>query len=279
MQRFTVSDGASIAYEDSGSGRPLVLLHGLMAHSGFFAQQRELAADFRLIAVDLRGHGNSKADGTPPTVERLATDVAELVQGLGLEDAVGVGWSLGASVLWHVLSGAAGARFSGAVIVDMTPRVLNDGGWDLGLSAETCEARRVAIRDDFQNFALNAGQAIFAQPVADGKRDLAGWAGGEFARNDASAMGSLWASLVREDFRSALGRIEQPTLVIHGAHSQLYGSGTADHIVSALPNARAVQFDRSGHAPHMEQPELFNRLVREFAASLPRVPEPHATAQ
>jgi pimeloyl-ACP methyl ester carboxylesterase len=279
LQHFTVSDGARIAYEDSGSGRPLILLHGLMAHSGFFAQQRELAADYRLIAVDLRGHGKSKANGAPPTVERLAADVAELVQGLGLEDAIGIGWSLGASVLWRVLSGPAGVYFSGAVIVDMTPRVLNEGEWDLGLSSETCEARRIAIRDDFENFAVNAGQAIFAQPVADGKRDLADWAGGEFARNDASAMGALWASLVGEDFRAALGRIGQPTLVIHGAHSQLYGSGTAEHIVSALPNARAVQFDRSGHAPHMEQPELFNRLVRDFAASLPRVREPHATAQ
>jgi pimeloyl-ACP methyl ester carboxylesterase len=279
LQHFATSDGARIAYEEAGSGRPLVLLHGLMAHSGFFAQQRELAADFRLIAVDLRGHGRSRAGGTPPTVERVAEDIVELVQALGLENAVGIGWSLGASVLWHVLRGPAAARFSGAVIVDMTPRVLNEGDWNLGLSAEVCEARRTAIRDDFPAFAAAAGQAMFAQPVADDKKELAGWAGDEFARNDATAIAALWASLMRDDLRGALGGIGQPTLVIHGAHSQLYGSGTADHIVTALPNARAVRFERSGHAPHMEQPELFNRLVRDFAASLPRVREPHATAQ
>jgi pimeloyl-ACP methyl ester carboxylesterase len=278
LQHFTVSDGAHIAFQESGSGRPIVLLHGLMAHSGFFSEQRELAANFRLIAVDLRGHGKSKADGTPSTVERLAADVAELAQGLGLEDAIGVGWSLGASVLWHVLSGPAASCFSGAVIVDMTPRVLNDGEWDLGLSSEACEARRIAIRDDFPNFAVAAGQAIFAQPLVDGKKDLADWAGDEFARNEASAIGALWESLVQKDLRAALAAIRQPTLVIHGAHSQLYGSDTAEHIVSALPDARAVQFDRSGHAPHMEQPELFNRLVRDFAASLPRVTETQATA-
>lgn len=278
LQQFTVSDGARIAFEDSGSGRPLVLLHGLMAHSGFFAQQRELAADFRLIAVDLRSHGKSESDGTPPTVERLAADVAELVEGLELEEAVGVGWSLGASVLWHVLSGHAGERFSASVVVDMTPRVLNEGEWDLGLSVETCEARRVAIRDDFKNFAVAAGQAMFAQPLTAEKKAIAHWAADEFARNDASDIGALWASLIREDYREALAAIRQPTLVIHGAHSQLYGSGTAEHIVSALPQARSVQFDRSGHAPHMEQPELFNRLVRDFAASLPRVREPQATA-
>jgi pimeloyl-ACP methyl ester carboxylesterase len=249
-----------------------------MAHSGFFAQQRELASDFRRIAVDLRSHGNSNSNGTPPTVERLASDVTELVEALELEEAVGVGWSLGASVLWHVLGGGAGDHFAGAVVVDMTPRVLNDGEWGLGLPVETCEARRVAIADDFQSFAVAAAQAMFAQPLADGKKELAEWAAGEFARNDPSEIGALWASLVGEDYREALPGIRQPTLVIHGAQSQLYGSGTAEHLVSTLPQARSVRFDRSGHAPHMEEPELFNRLVRDFAASLPRVREPQATA-
>jgi pimeloyl-[acyl-carrier protein] methyl ester esterase len=74
-----------------------------------------------------------------------------------------------------------------------------------------------------------------------------------------------------------LGRIAQPTLVVHGANSHLYGSDTADHLVAALPNAEAVQFDRSGHSPHLEQPDLFNRTVRQFAARLKRVREPQAT--
>ena len=60
---------------------------------------------------------------------------------LGLEGAVGVGWSLGATILWHVLAGPAGRRFAGAVVIDMTARVRNDDGWDLGLSPEACEAR------------------------------------------------------------------------------------------------------------------------------------------
>ena len=278
MQHFTASDGVRIAYRDKGTGRPLVLLHGLMAHSGFFAGQDELAGDFRLIAVDLRGHGRSKSDGSGPTVERLSVDVAELLDSLGIGNAVGIGWSLGASVLWRLLAGPSTDRFAGAVIVDMTPRVLNDGEWSLGLTGETCEARRAAIRDDYSSFAVNAGHAIFAQPVSEGNSALARWSGEQFALNDARDMAALWESLVGEDSRSALGSIRQPTLVIHGAHSQLYGSGTADHLVAALPDARAVRFDRSGHAPHMEQPELFNRLVREFAHSLPSARMPEITA-
>ncbi len=269
MQTFTASDGARIAWRDSGSGTPIVLLHGLMAHAGFFESQEALAGDFRIIAIDLRGHGASAAaNGEPPGVERMAADVAELAEALALEGAIGVGWSLGATILWHVLAGPAGRRFAGAVVVDMTARVKNDDEWDLGLSPEACEARSIAIRDDFESFALTAGQAIFAQPVAPGHRKLADWASLEFARNDAEAMASVWASLIRQDVRALLERIQHPTLIVHGGRSELYGDDTAGHLVAALPHARAVRFENSGHAPHLEEPELFNTTLKDFADRL-----------
>jgi pimeloyl-ACP methyl ester carboxylesterase len=265
---FTASDGTRIAYRDEGTGTPLVLLHGLMAHGGFFRAQADLAKDFRVIAIDMRGHGASAKAGERPTVEDLAADVAELAAALDLKGAIGVGWSLGATVLWHVLSGPAASRFAGSVVVDMTARVRNDAEWDLGLSPEACEARSIAIRDDFQSFAASAGQGIFAQPVAPDRRADAEWASAQFASNDAEAMGSVWASLVRQDVRALLEKIEHPTLIVHGGRSRLYGDDTADHLVEALPDARAVRFDRSGHAPHIEEPILFNQILRQFAARL-----------
>lgn len=268
QQSFTASDGVDIAYRDTGRGTPIVLLHGLMAHAGFFTGQAALAEDFRIIAVDLRGHGASPADGEPPSVERMAADVAELAGALGLEGAIGVGWSLGATILWHVLAGPAGARFAGAVVIDMTARVRNDAEWDLGLSPEACEARSLAISDDFESFALTAGQAIFAQPVAAEHRALADWVSLQFARNDAAAIGAIWASLVRQDMRALLDRIGHPTLIVHGGRSELYGDDTADHLVAALPHARAVRFENSGHAPHLEEPDLFNATLKDFADRL-----------
>ena len=278
MEFFTTSDGARIAYRDEGEGTPLVLLHGLMAHGGFFREQDALADHFRLIRIDLRGHGASAGAGgdasgidgmaAQPTVELIARDVAELAEALDLEGAIGVGWSMGATVLWHVLTGPAARRFAGAVVVDMTARVLNDEEWALGLSAEACEARSAAIREDFERFAVDAGQGIFAQPVENGVHTLADWASFEFARNDPATIASLWASLVRQDVRTLLERIAHPTLVVHGAQSRLYGEDTADHLVAALPDARAVRFDRSGHAPHLEQPELFNATLTDFADRL-----------
>lgn len=272
MDGFTASDGTRIAYRDTGSGAPIVLLHGLMAHGGFFRAQDPLAEHFRIITVDLRGHGQSSSEsasnGAAPTVERMAADIAELAEALDLEGAIGVGWSLGATVLWHVLAGPAAARFAGAVVVDMTARVKNDELWDLGLTPEACEARSIAIRDDYEAFALTAGQAIFAQPVAPARRALADWAAGEFAKGDAAAMDCVWQSLIRQDVRALLERIQHPTLIVHGAQSSLYGEDTADHLVAALPRARAVRFEASGHAPHLEEPELFNATLKTFADGL-----------
>src|SRR6185295_3040075 len=145
-----------------------------MAHGGFFRDQAALASDFRVITIDLRGHGESRTAGARPTVEQLAADVAGLAASLDLQGAIGVGWSLGETVLWHVLAGPAAARFAGAVVVDMTARVRNDEEWDLGLSPEACEARSIAIRDDFPAFAANAGRGIFAQPAAE--PGMADWA-------------------------------------------------------------------------------------------------------
>lgn len=269
MQHFTASDGARIAYRDEGAGRSVLLLHGLMAHSGFFEPQRALADGFRLISVDLRGHGASSAE--TPSVARIATDIEELAAKLDLTGAIGVGWSLGASVLWRLLAGLGSDRFAAAVVIDMTPRVLNGGDWALGLSQEHCDSRSEAMREDFPAFARAAGTAIFAQPLEGESRSLAAWAGEEFARNDPEAIAALWSSLVAEDLRPLLAGIEQPTLVVHGSHSHLYGARTAEDLTHALPNARAIAFGRSGHAPHLEEPELFNSTLRQFAATLPPV--------
>jgi pimeloyl-ACP methyl ester carboxylesterase len=268
LRRFTASDGAEIGYGESGGGRPLLLLHGLMAHSGFWSAQQPLSDTFRLIAPDFRGHGQSQADPTTVTVDRLTGDVEELAEALDLRSAIVVGWSLGATVSWSLLSGPQAHRFAGSVVVDMTPRVLNGGDWQLGLTADVVETRRTAFREDFRTFALAAGPAILAQPVADGKAALGAWAGDQFARNNSRAIATLWDSLAALDQRALLPQITQPTLIVHGARSQLYEAQTARFLATALPDAQAVQFDGSGHAPHLEQPELFNTRIRAFAANL-----------
>lgn len=239
-----------------------------MAHSGFWDAQAPLRDRFRLIAPDLRGHGRSQAQAGSVTVDRLTRDIEELVAAMDLRDAVVVGWSLGAAIGWLLLTGPVGPRFAGSVVVDMTPRIANGGSWSLGLSPELIEARAAAFRDDFENFAPGAGQAILAPPIDEEKSRLAAWAGAEFARNDPAAMGVLWRSLAEADQRDLLPQVSCPSLIVRGRHSYLYGPDTARYLQRSLREARIVEFASSGHAPNLEQPELFNKVVNDFAARL-----------
>ena len=95
---------------------------------------------------------------------------------------------------------------------------------------------------------------------------------GEIGAADADAMAHLWLSLAALDFRPALPRLPVPSLVLHGLRSRLYGAETAAHLTALLPRARRLGLERSGHAPHLEEPEALNAAIAGFAATLPRPP-------
>ncbi len=252
-----------------------MLLHGLTANSRLYdAQVAGLADRFSLVCPDFRGHGQTRSSDEL-TVDRLAQDVAGLVRHLDLSHAIGVGWSLGAMVLWHVLIGSEAERFDGAVVIDMTARVPNDESWQLGLRNSE---RRVARSDESwtQRCARIAGSVV-AEGLQEERGALIERLSGEMAACDPEAAEMLGASLAQQDFRETLAAIDTPTLIAYGARSQYYPTETSAFLARALPNGRRIRFDRSGHAPHLEQPDLFNRVIADFAAGLPRAPQIQAS--
>ena len=268
MPTIGLSDGLRMAYREQGAGRPLLLVHGWGAHGGFFAPQLEGLSDrFRVIAVDLRGHGDSKGDSYPGvTTERLAEDLAEFMTQLDLRDVVAVGWSMGAMVLWQAWLEGAGDRIDRLVIEDMSPRIVNDPDWLLGLprgfDAETAEKGAKAMLEDWPGYAASLARNLFA---AQGRNDeLVRWAEAEFAAQEPALLANLWTDLADKDFRDHLGDIDAPTLIVHGRHGP-YEAETALYLERALPTAASLVFERSGHTPHLEEPERFNRVVSEFA--------------
>ena len=89
-------DGGSLHVMERGDGRPLMLLHGITLSAEVWAPQlNQLADRYRVIAVDLRGHGQSTAGRDGYGIPRLATDVATVLEALDLDDAVLVGHSMG----------------------------------------------------------------------------------------------------------------------------------------------------------------------------------------
>lgn len=262
-----------VAYLDEGDAQPgapaLLLVHGWAARGAFFAPQIEaLAAGWRVVIPDLAGHGASRGAGAP-TIAGMADDVFALLERLDLKRVLAVGWSMGASVLWELLGRPGQSRIAGLVTVDMTPRVLNDDVWSLGLAngmtAEGSVRAVAAMRADWGRFSERVSANVFA---ADADPGLRARYAGAFADNDADAMATAWSSLIAFDARPLVARIATPTLVTYGAHSKLYAPAVSACVAQAAPHAAHIAFERSGHAPHLEEPQRFNRVLTEFAAFL-----------
>ncbi|MXZ07335.1 MAG: alpha/beta hydrolase, partial [Acidimicrobiia bacterium] len=100
---FTTSDGVKIAYQETGSGDPIVFIHGIYGSRQAFVNQEEyFSPSFRCIAVDLRGHGESDKPNQVYSMARYADDVAELIRHLETPPAVLVGHSMGGQVVISV---------------------------------------------------------------------------------------------------------------------------------------------------------------------------------
>lgn len=274
MPHVVASDGAEIAFDDVGTGRPLLLVHGWATHAGFFAPQVEgLSQDFRVIAVDLRGHGRSRAGDTELSIDTLAADITDLIRQLDLRDLLVVGWSMGAMVLWRaLLDGDVAERVAGMVVIDMTPRVQNGGDWHHGLRGGNPTKSMAQTLDimvaNWPAVGPRVANRIFAAGREVEQAILRRWAADEITHADPVAMADLWASLTAQDFRDDLGGLEMPVLITHGRLSRLYSDSTAQALAGLLAHAVTVGFDQSGHAPHLEEPARFNRTLTEFAATL-----------
>lgn len=272
MPVLTLRDGVDLAYEDVGQGPVLLMVHGWGVNGGFFHPQAKGLADrFRVIAPDLRGHGRTAA-AEPMTIAQLADDVSQLADALDLKAVIGVGWSMGAQVLWTALLGPARPRFAGLVVIDMAPRIVSDGGWTLGVKrgyeSSTAPMLQQVMQADWPAYAAFLANGLVADGAQAERADLIAWVSAEVSKNDPAPLAELWGSLTVQDFRETLGRLDLPVLIAHGAKSQLYTAETAADLAARLPNARVVAFEHSGHAPNLEEPETFNATIAGFAQAV-----------
>lgn len=253
---------------EAGSGRPILLLHGWTCHGGFFQPQfAGLAGRAHLLAPDLPGHGLTGNRAAPLTVEHAADLCQALLTTRDLRGVVAVGWSMGAAVAWALAERHGTGRLAGLVTIDMTPKVLNDAGWSLGTRDGLDAARNArvvaAMPTSWPRYAERVARTIFAEG-REPPEGLTDWVRQEAARCDPAAMAAMWRSLVAQDFRALLPRLDLPCLVVSGARSQLYREEVAAWQVAALPTARLARFEASGHAPHLEEPEAFNAVLGGF---------------
>ncbi|GAA3948075.1 alpha/beta fold hydrolase [Actinomadura viridis] len=252
---------------DVGAGTPLVLLHAFPLSSAMWLEQREgLAGRFRVITPDLRGFGGSRLGDDPPSIDRMADDVALLIRRLGLDGAVVAGLSMGGYVAM-ALCRRHPDLVLGLVLASTKA------------SADTDQARRNRLRqadaldrDDDVNVLLDEVLPNLVGPTTFQQRALVyGRVRGLVQATPAPA--AAWAQRAmagRPASFDTLRGLTVPALVVSGDEDPLSTGEDARAMVEALPDAEPVVIPQAGHLCAIERPDLFNRAVGEFTATLAR---------
>jgi pimeloyl-ACP methyl ester carboxylesterase len=266
------SGSIDLYYEDHGTGRPVILIHGWPLSGASWEKQSSalLEAGYRVITYDRRGFGNSSKPTSGYTYDTLAEDLRKLVTKLDLQDASLVGFSMGGGEVARYLGAYGSDRVSQAVFVSAIPPFLlqrpdNPEGAPGSLFdgiKQAIVADRPAFLSkflrDFYNFDVLSGKRISEQVVQLSWNIAAG----------ASPKGTLdCVSAWLEDFRGDLARIDVPTLVIHGDSDRILPfpiTGKRTH--EAVKGSRLVVVEGGPHGITWTHADIVNRELLAFLA-------------
>ncbi|MEU4837512.1 alpha/beta fold hydrolase [Nocardia testacea] len=266
MPYLELPDGVPLYYEDHGSGRPVVLIHGWTMNSTFWAQNvPALAEQHRVITVDLRGHGSSGKTEDGHTLAQYARDVQGLITHLGLEQVSLAGWSMGVAVALAYVQQFGCANLRSVVFIDQSPRFLDGPDWqfplqggysdnDLALFVQTVRHARPLVIKPFI-------AACFAQTPPE---DVIDAIYAETMKMSTAAACAIWYDMAFADLRAVLPEVAVPALLVYGAQSKIFPGPLDEWIAAQLPDATVTRFADSGHAPFSEEPERFNQVLAEF---------------
>jgi pimeloyl-[acyl-carrier protein] methyl ester esterase len=263
--------------EVRGSGPTLVLLHGWGLNLRVFDGLAAALCDrFRIIAVDLPGHGRSAWLAERSSLEAQAAQVEETLASLAPTYSL-LGWSLGGQIALQLGAGRRGGAAArtadrGAlerlVLIAATPRVTAAPDWPQGTSAARLDEQAAGLRVDYRR-TVSDFLELQVRGSAGGAAALAQLRAALFEHADTPTP-SLAAltrglQLLREtDLRPLLSRITRPALVIAGQYDRVTLPAASRALAQALPNARYVEIRRAAHAPFLSHLPELSALLADF---------------
>lgn len=258
--------GVNIYYEDIGAGLPLVFIHGWsMSGRVWRFQTEKLASAYRVIAMDLRGHGRSSADGNDFTMEDFARDVAVLFDRLELAHATLIGWSMGVEVALASYQ-AIKERLAALILVAGTPMFTASADYPHGLPPVEAKGMGVRLKRDYHKTMGEFFRRMFATDELSQEqenriaREIV--MGGKLPEPE-TARQSL-EILSAADLRGVLPGVDQPVLLIHGGSDTICLPAASRFMAERLPHARLEMLEGLGHAPFLSRPAEFNAIVTDF---------------
>jgi pimeloyl-ACP methyl ester carboxylesterase len=244
MKKVNVN-GIELAYERHGKGVPLVLLHGYPLDHHLWDEVVPLLKNtFDLIIPDLRGFGESTTIGTPYTMNDFASDVAGLLDQLGIQKAAIAGHSMGGYVAL-AFAQLYPERVSGFALV--SSQVLADPPdrkeGRIKTAAEVAEKGISGVVETMTAKFTSAPQwQTFARKTME-------------RQQPAAYIGALKAMAERADTTTLLSAMKYPVVVVHGTADQLIPIERAREVKAALPESHLVEIKDAGHMPMCEVPD------------------------
>lgn len=276
MSHFFADDGAKIHLKISGDGTPIVMLHGwTSSHQEWFPFLEALNIKHQVYRWDARGHGGHPlGDKASPSAERMARDLANLLEHYQLKNVTAVGHSMGALTLWQYIRDFGTARISKVCFIDQSPKLLTDDTWQHGIygNFDNRKAEEMAswLDENFPEAVLKLTAFGLNQRARQKYMDdAAGW---ERSRTMLRAQNPLpliacWHSLTAADYRDVLKNINIPAMLVYGGESNFYRAETAHYVAKQIPNAILHIYEGTDHSPHQWCRERFASDLIQFIES------------
>jgi 3-oxoadipate enol-lactonase len=250
----TRRQAATLSLLRQGIGEPLVLLHPLAMAGELWAPLAERLADtFDVLSVDLRGHGESKWDGTQFSIDEMAEDLADALDALELPAAHLLGMSMGGGVAM-TFAGRYPERVRSLVLADTT-------AW-YGENAPTAWRERAekaagTARADQLPFQLDRW---FSPEFRDTRPKEVNRVADIFLRTDSRVHAAASIAMGSLDARPLLPEVRASTLVLVGEHDYATPPAMSSELAAAIPDATLRVLPNVRHMSLIEQPDLAQRI-------------------
>jgi 3-oxoadipate enol-lactonase len=269
-----------LAFDEAGEGVPLLLLHAFpLSRRMWQPQLAGLAGCCRMVAPDLPGFGGSRPPATSAAaasgagvggagvggvpaicrMEEMAAAVVALLDARGLSSVVVCGLSMGGYVALALYEGFR-ERVRGLVLADTRASADDETGRQRRLAAALeAESRGMA------GLVEGLVPKLVGRHSRDARPDLLAWLHHEIAAAPAAGVAAAQRGMAARPDRSALlPGIAVPALIVVGEQDELTPPAASEAMRERIPGARMVTIPDAGHLSNLEQPEAFNRALRDF---------------
>ena len=255
---FTKINDINMYYEITGEGYPIVLIHGLSAsHDIWLSQQTVFSRQYKVITMDLRGHGQSDKPEMDYSIELFSNDVIALMNYLGIKQAIIIGVSMGGMVAQRIAIDHSN-YIKKLILVDTMSHM--DNCLRMKLENGAILADRFGMEVQARNGLPWAFSTSFINEhfdeIVNIINDVSGLPPGPYVQSVKACIG--------HDVRDQLGKIHAQTLVIVGEEDILTPRYFSEVLYENIPDCRMSVIKGSGHVTPMEQADGFDELVMDF---------------